>query len=533
MSRRWMRRWFAIVGALVMLAAACGDDKGGGQATGSTGGPGGGTTTTTSLVPQKGGTITVGQFSREPGLDPAKLAGGGTVGGMEHMAIYDVIMRYNNVTGKYEPRTAESLTSNADFSVWTLKLKPNIKFTDGTAYDANAVKYVHDREIKEGNAAPKGQLTQTIATIDVVDPLTVKYTLKQPWVGFPYILSGVNGLIYSPAAQQKAGANFNTAPGDAGAGPFKVKAYKPQESVELEKNASYWGGEPYLDGLKFILAGGADQTYEGIKAGTLQAAFIRDNYIYADAKKNGYGTIEMPAVAGNILNMNSAKGPTANVKVRQAVAHAVDPKAIVDRVYKGAGQPDSAPFANFPWDPKVQGRKADVNEAKRLFTEARAEGFDGKLRVLSANTPEGIAWGQAVQAGLQGAGVEVSLDTSKDTTGVVAQVLVQQDYDIATWAYGLLDESDGNYLQLIGTFGGKRYGYGPPDMVAAVDQLRTADTDAKKVAAYKAISDIWVRDEPAHVTTAIMQVLVTSPKLHDAQRTAASSILFDKAWLAK
>jgi hypothetical protein len=115
----------------------------------------------------------------------------------------------------------------------------------------------------------------------------------------------------------------------------------------------------------------------------------------------------------------------------------------------------------------------------------------------------------------------------------VNQVLVLNDYDVVTWAYGLLDESDANYIQLSGTFGGKRYGYGSPEMVAAVDLLRTADTDAKRVEAYKQISEIWVRDMPAHVTTSIMQALVHTPKLHDAQRTAASSILFDKAWLEK
>jgi peptide/nickel transport system substrate-binding protein len=564
MSRRGVRRFIALIGVVTIFATACGDDGGGGNAetsttkanaTGSTA-PG----SSTTLAPQSGGVATIGQFSREPGLDPAKLAGGGTVGGMEHMAIYDVIMRYNSVTLKYEPRTAESLNANADYSVWTLKLKSGIKFTDGTAYDANAVKFVHERELKEGNASPKAQFAGAVKTVEVVDPLTVRYTLTQPWAGFPYILAGVNGLIYSPAAYQAAGANFNTAPGNAGAGPFKVKSYKPQESVELERNPNYWGGQVYLDGLKFILAGGADQTWESVKSGAITGAFIRDNFIVDTAKKAGFGSVDMPTVAGNILNMNSgvpmtcnnqlpapactgkangekvpSTSPTKDVKVRQAVAHAVDPKVIVDRVYKGVGQPDSAPFANFPWDPKVAGPKYDVNQAKQLVTEAKAAGWNGKIRVGSANTPEGISWGQAVAAMLTAAGMEPQLDTTKDTQQIVAQVLVQNDYDIVTWAYGLLDESDGNYLQLLGTFNSKapRYGYGNAEMDAAVDLLRVADTDAKRTEAYKKISEIWVRDVPAHITTTVMQSLVHSPKLHGAQRTAASSILFDKAWLEK
>ncbi|HEV8297385.1 MAG TPA: ABC transporter substrate-binding protein [Acidimicrobiales bacterium] len=543
----------------MLLAAACGDDGGGGSESTTTK-AGGSTASTTTLAPQKGGIATIGQFSAAPGLDPAKLAGGGTVGGMEHMAIYDVLMRYNNVTGKYEPRTAASLTPNADNSVWTLKLKPNVKFTDGTPYDAAAVKFVHDREVKEGNSSPRSQFSGAVKSVDVIDALTVQYTLTQAWAGFPYILSGVNGIIYSPTAFAKAGANFNTAPGDAGAGPFKLKSYKPGESIELERNPTFYGGDVYLDGLKFVFVGGFAQTYEAVKAGTITAAFVRDNATVAKAKAEGFGAVDMPAVAGNILNMNSgvvvtcnngapaplctgkANGekvkttsPTSDRTVRLAVAHAVDPKVISDRVYDGKAQPNSAPFANFPWDPKVEGPKFDLNLAKQEVTTAKAAGWNGKIRVLSANTPEGIAWGQAVSAMLTAAGMEVALDTTKDTQQVVNQVLVLNDYDVVTWAYGLLDESDANYLQLKGTFNSAapRYGYGNAEMDAAIDLLRVADTDAKRVAAYKAISEIWVRDVPAHVTTAIAQDLIHSPKLHDPQRTAASTILFDKAWLEK
>jgi peptide/nickel transport system substrate-binding protein len=419
---------------------------------------------------------------------------------------------------------------------------------------------VHDREAKDGNASPKAQWNSTVKSWEVIDDLTMKYTLQKPWVGFPYLLSSVSGMIYSPTAFQKAGPNFNTAPGDAGAGPFKVKSYKPGEAIELERNPNYWGGEVYLDGLRFVYVGGAAQTYEAIKAGTIQGAFIRDDAVIAQAKADKYGAIDMPAVAGNIINMNSNqevtcrggqpanacagqadgtkvknKSATADIRVRQAIAHAIDPKVINERVYQGKALADSAPFANFPWDPKVAGPKYDPTEAKRLVGEAKADGWDGKLRIYAPSTPEGNAWGQAVSAQLTAVGMDPQLDITHDIQWIVNQVLVLNDYDIHTWAYGLLDESDANYLQLLGTFNSKapRYGYGNAEMDAAIDLLRTADTDAKRVEAYKKISELWVRDMPAMVTAALMQSLVHSPKLHDAQRTAASIILFDKAWLEK
>jgi peptide/nickel transport system substrate-binding protein len=172
-------------------------------------------------------------------------------------------------------------------------------------------------------------------------------------------------------------------------------------------------------------------------------------------------------------------------------------------------------------------------EAKRLIAEAKSEGWDGKIRVLGTNTPEGVAWALAVQAQLAAAGMEVAVDTSKDTSGMVVQVRTQKDYDIVTFGYGLLDESDGNYLLLTAEFGNKLDGYGPPDMLSAIDKLRIATNDAERTAAYKAISEIWVRDVPAHVTTTIVQTYVHTPKLHNATRTANHSIILSRAWLEK
>ena len=284
-----------------------------------------------------------------------------------------------------------------------------------------------------------------------------------------------------------------------------------------------------------MLIPGAAANYDALKGGTIQAAAIRDNTIPADAKKNGYGVIEMPAVGvgGNMLQMNASKGATANIKVRQAVAHAVDPKVIVDRVYNGAGAANSAPFANSPWDSKVEGRKYDPAEARRLLGEAKAQGYDSKIRVLAANTPEGTSWGVAVQTMLQAVGFDVALDTSKDGQSVVSQVLVQQDYEIAQWALGVTDESDGNYLPLAQTFAGKRYGYGPQDMLDAVDKLRTATNDSERVAAYKGISDIWIRDVPSHVTNSVMFAWVYASKVHGPLRTSIQDVLLDKAWIER
>ena len=560
------KRLVAFAAAVAIIAAACGDSKGSSSPTTAGNSPTttGGATTTVKLTPVKGGVLVFGQYSKESGLDPAGLAGGGTVGGNENAAIYDTLMSLDHSTGKYVGRTAESMTPNTDFTLWTMKIRANIKFTDGTAYDAAAVKFVLDREMKDGNAAIKGQLTNFIDTITVTDALTVTFKLKLGWAGFPYLFTHVPGMIYSPTQFNKVGDPkvFAVNPGDAGAGPFKVKSYKPGESLELERNPNYWGGDVYLDGMKFVLLASEPSRYDALKTGTLNAALFRDPAIYAQSKKDGMSTVDIPQIAGNLMIMNSGiditctaptaasipacagqpdgtkvqtKTATRDPNVRKAIAEAIDPKIVVDKAYQGAGIPNSSPFTNFQWDPKVPAIKVDVADAKKLVTAAKAAGWDGKLRLIGGNDATSTAWVQAIKPQLEAVGMEVLASNDTDINGVVAKVLTQKDFDAATWGLGLSDESDANYTQLLGSFGSasKRYGYSSPDMDAAIEALRVADTDAKKVAAYKTISDIWLRDNPALVITYIPSAVITSPKVHGIERTGQSMTLFDKTWMEK
>jgi peptide/nickel transport system substrate-binding protein len=549
-------RAVAIVLAVAVWAASCGDDGGS-----DAGEPVPSAESTTTAVPRRGGVATIGQFSAPPGLDPARISGGGNVGGNEVAAIYDTVVRYNPTSAKYEPRTAVSVESTPDYSSWTVKLRPNIKFSDGTDYNAEAVKFAFERVRTEGATNVRAQVVQFIQTVTVVDPLTIRFDLKLAWSGFPYLLAGSAGMAYSVAAFQNAGSAqaFNTNPGDAGAGPFKVKSFKPGEVLELERNPTYYGGDVYIDGLRFVLIPGAPATYEAIKAGTLQAGQIRDPGVIARAKTDGQGTVDTPQIAGDLIQMNAGvqvtctdqkpenlcrgvangqkvtvKTPTADVNVRRAVVAAVDPKVINERAYQGTAFPNSAPFANAPWDPKIAGPKYDLDEAKRLVQRAKTAGWDGKIRYLDDNTPLGVARAQAISAMLQQAGMDVVVDTTKDRANVAAQVNVNRDYDlVGGWAWGLLDDPDSNYPQLAGTFdpNAPRYGYTSPDIVAALELLRVANTTEKQVAAYKAISEVWIRDAPSHVITMIPQAMIHTPKLHGLERSAISLTLFDKAWL--
>ena len=148
-------------------------------------------------------------------------------------------------------------------------------------------------------------LTRFILINDTDEPATVVIKLKQAWAGFPFLLTVGPGLIASPAAIQKAGASFATAPGDAGAGPFVLSSFKAGEAAVFKKNPTYFGGSVYLDELRFVVIGAADQTYIALKNNTIQAAYLRDPVAQAEAKKDGFVSVLIPSPGGNIALMNS------------------------------------------------------------------------------------------------------------------------------------------------------------------------------------------------------------------------------------
>ena len=553
-----MRRCGRVLAGAVLLlivAAGCGDDGGDAVST-----PTGATTAApTTRAPVTGGSITVGAFAYINGFDPILLAGSGSNGAIELAAIYDTILEWNSIDRKYVPRTAASFSANADSTVWTIKLKPGIKFGDGTDYDAAAVKFNVDRHSSAASRSPsKTTLQNFLASVSVVDPLTVQFTLKTSWAGFPYLLSRDLGMIASPAAIAKAGDTFNTNPGDAGAGPFKLSTFKPRESIVLTKNPTYHGGQVYLDQITFVVLAGAGANVDALKTGTLHGAYLREPQPIDDAKKAGMQVLESPAPLGNIVQMNlgvevtctggkpapacdgkadntkvPTKPATSDLRVRQAVAAAIDPQVMNDRVWSGKANVSNEPFTkSFPWYPAVPGVKYDPAAARRLVQEAKTAGWDGKIRVLAAN--DNVNWALTVKALLEAVGMEVAADTSKDLSTVVSQMLVQRDFDLASWAYGLQDD-DGNFPQFFINLSTQspRYGYKSADMDQGIDMLRQAGTDDARRVAYKKIGETLVRDLPSVPVAELSAAWVYSPKLHDVKRSAATITLFDKVWLER
>jgi peptide/nickel transport system substrate-binding protein len=540
-----------ITSAVALVAAACGDDGGddgdGAVAPVTTGAP---TTTVdtgiTAVDPNAapGGVLTAGMILQPTSLDPIVTPGSGSGGGTEMSAVYDTLMIYDSRTDKYLPGTAESAEPNADFTLWTVKLKPNIKFSDGTAYDAEAVKFGLDRH-RVGTpggpacealfACPRNATSSTgsmslVSDIKVVDPLTLEIRLTTPWTGFRYVLADDVGMIPSPTAlrsQCKPGelirnCTFNLKP--VGAGPFVVSKFSAGEAIEMTRNPNYWRGPVKLEKLVFVTLGdsGSNRTLDALTTKTLDLAFLTDPVAVAEADKEklpGYSNVPS---AVPVLQMNMGvrvqcaggkpeqhcagkpDGPTTtetvtkSLKVRQAITAAIDVGVINQRAYSGVANATSSLFTtNFKWDPGVKGPSYDPSRAQSLVKEAKAEGWSGNLRFKVTNSPTNLAVGQAAKTMLEAAGIAVDMEALQVNELITR--LFSGDFDLITSSFALTND-DFAAVSLLGAIGSKsasnRSGWISATVDEGLTKVLAARDDSQKKEGFKMIQEALNTDLP-------------------------------------
>src|SRR5690625_4318640 len=183
---------FAVLAAATLALTACG---GGGDESTTAGGEG--------LTPSDdgqctaenvGGTITMGEFVMLPSFMPGQ-GQYGIRGGAESAAVYDRLMVWNPEAEEFEPKLAESLESNEDNTVWTLTLPEGVNFSDGDPLTAEDVAFTINLHKNPDTRSVVMTEANYVENVEAVDPLTVEFTLADPWAGFPVLLAGTAGEV--------------------------------------------------------------------------------------------------------------------------------------------------------------------------------------------------------------------------------------------------------------------------------------------------------------------------------------------------
>ncbi|HUP73161.1 MAG TPA: ABC transporter substrate-binding protein [Acidimicrobiales bacterium] len=422
--------------------------------------------------------------------------GNGASGAIQMAAVYDTLMRYDLESKTYKPLLAESLTGNADSTEWTLKLRSGIKFTDRTDLNAEAVQYSLQRHrVGTPNGPKEAQCAEYVACprntratnvyvalindVQVVDPLTLKINLSEAWASFPY--------------------TFSTEPGI----PLTVATAK----------------EDKVNGFSSI-----DQAGEIILMN--QGVTI-----------NCLGGKPEPLCVGKPDGQTPTTPATANLKVRQAIAAAYNPTVFNERVYSGKGLPDTALFqSSFPWDPGVAGPKHDLELAKKFVAEAKTEGWNGTVRVVFTNSANDQNAAVALEGMLRAAGINATVDTSKESTAQQQVVTTLKDFDMARWGTSIGPDDSAIWAiaqNLTSTSTSNRPGFKSTKVDQAVKDLRAAKTDDAKKAAYKVIAEEYNAQLPWINFTAVETLKAFSPKVHGVTASHRNKVYFDKAWMEK
>ncbi|MEA2586360.1 MAG: peptide/nickel transport system substrate-binding protein [Thermomicrobiales bacterium] len=349
---------------------------------------------------------------------------------------------------------AESWEIAADGLSVSVKLKPNLTFQDGTPVDATAVKWSFDRFLDANHPfydPPYNLLSyylggpdidRGLATVEVIDPLSLKFTLKAPEPLIESYMSLPYAAVVSPTAVQAAGnAAFGEKP--IGTGPFQVSSWEKGVRIVLDRNDTYYGEKAKVDQLiiRPIVESAARLT--ALQQGEVDfIVAMSPEFIPVIQGDPNLQLLQAPGYHIWWIGLNVHVPPLENVKVRQALNYAVDKQVIVDTILQGAATLTNGPIIAHSWanDPTVEPYPYDPERAKALLAEAgHPDGFSVKFWVPESGSgmvaPKEI--GQIVQADLEKIGVTAEIVTQE----WVSYVEDWQNKGLDAGGYGLAEMS--------------------------------------------------------------------------------------------
>ncbi|WP_051461348.1 ABC transporter substrate-binding protein [Tomitella biformata] len=520
--------------ASAALLAGCASSSSSGSDDGS-----GGATTSPGTVgiigdqpaggsPVDGGTLSFAPFAPVASLDPTRTIAAGASGGSQMAAIYDVLMRWDSGTEKYVPQLAESFTSSDDHLSWTLKLRDGIKFSDGTELNADAV--VSSTNRYNQNRGSGSEVFQAgVQSVEATDPSTVVYTLKQPWPEFPSQLSFGYGMIVAPSSD---GPDNAFTP--IGAGPFTLTKLTPGTELLLTARADYWNGAPHLAELKFVDILGDQPKIDAMKAGGIHMAYLRNADSVDTAKADFPGYIETDSMM-DFGAVNSREGhPGADVRVRKAMALAIDPDVMNERGRDGKGIPGTAMFLDWSkWHNDVAGITPNLDEARALVEEVQAEGLDTHIKIVSAQVPASQAMALVEQSMLQSAGFTADIEYVANFTDLLKTLFVTYDFDLALSGTPVPDAAPfGRLFSILNsTSSTNSGGYADPKMDQLLEDVKSAITDDEKRTALAAVQTEVNEKAPILAWGAGTNFVPWTNNVHGVVPSQDGIVLFDKAWI--
>jgi peptide/nickel transport system substrate-binding protein len=411
--------------------------------------------------------ISIGMVLEPPNLDPTAGAAA-AIDEVVYANVFEGLTRFGP-DGSVNPGLAESWEISEDGTTYTFTLRSGVTFHDGEPMTAEDVVFTLDRARAEGSTNAQPALFANIVSVEAVDDTIVTVTLDGPDGAFLFDMAWGDAVIVDPASAETNATN------PIGTGPFRFVEWVQGDRVELARNDAYWGEPAPLEAATFRFISDPNAAFAALMAGDVDAF---PNFPAPETLSQFEADPRFTVIVGStegetILAMNNQQAPLDDIRVRQAISHAINRQDIIDGAMFGYGTPIGTHFA--PHNPDYVDLTAnsayDPEAARALLAEAAPDGLT--LRLALPPPSYARRGGEIIAAQLREVGIETQI-TNLEWAQWLEQVFRGHDFDLTIVSHtepmdiGIYARPD-YYFQ-----------YARPEFVALNDMLATTSDPAER-----------------------------------------------------
>jgi peptide/nickel transport system substrate-binding protein len=446
-----------------------------------------------------GGDIKVGLNADLFSLDPVKSTA--LVDRQVMLNMYDTLVKVNQKNEVIpDLATAWNYQSPTDL-IFTLRT--DVKFHDGTPFNADAVVFNINRILAD-TASPRLSEISAVKEVKAVDASHVEFVLKQAFSPLLAALTDRAGMILSPTAIQKVGAQqLATTPTGAGSGPFKFVEWVKADHILLQRNTAYWQKDaqgnqlPYLNSIRYRPITNGNVEYNNLETSNIDVADSLDPNFLQNIKANpGLIYKQQPGLSFFGLQLNVKAAPLDDVHVRRAIAWGIDAQELLTQVNKDVGVLSHGPISPTHW-----AYRKDFTPYSHNADKAKAElALSGKTSVsftllITSNSPINLLLAQYIQSELQNVGIKVEI--KQEVFATLLSDTQAHNFQAAAVGWSGRPDPDGNLYSWFHTGGGNNnMQYSNAQVDKLLEDARLSTDQKLRTTAYQQAEEQIQQDVP-------------------------------------